>query len=289
MHRTQRPVLPVVLFALLLCLTACTARHGSTLPVPPPVPEPQADDRAARIWQRFVARADTAEVMTGPFRISASLRYTDGSGKSTRVSSLLWGNGKADSPYPLRLDLLAGVGTVVAKVHEDADSFTAYAPEEKTAWTHQGGTRTLASFGVPIPLSLGDLTMLLTGRSGLLFIPPSRHAGAGVPPEHRLTDNGAWYAVPDARLSGAVELSETGAPLAWKESGTDGWSVELKPDDVNPLLPTTLRISHPRGYSALIVVKEIARVSPPYSTARMELVLPPGTRREPLAMRTASH
>ena len=273
----------LALLLLLLSLGACTARHGATLPTPPPVPEPQVDDRASQIWQRFVTRANTAEFMTGPFRINANLRYTDASGKSTRVSSLLWGNGKAGAPYPLRLDLLAGVGTVVAKVREDASSFTAFAPDEKTAWVHEGGSRTLASFGVPIPLSLSDLTMLLTGRSGLLFIPSTISNDTGVPPEHSLTDSGARYIVAGARLPGEVELSESGAPLAWRELGQNGWSVTLEPDEVNPLLPKRLRVSHPKGYSALIVVKEIARVSPPYSTAQMGLALPPDTRKEAMA------
>ena len=252
------------------------------MPAPLPVPEPQVDGRAAQIWQRFLTRANTAAVMSGPFRISATLRYNDGSGENTRVSSLLWGNGKADTPYPLRLDLLAGVGTVVAKVHEDANSFTAFAPEEKTAWVHDGSSRTLASFGVPIPLSLGDLTLLLTGRSGVLFLPATRQNDAGVPAEHRLTDKGARYVVPDARLPGELELSESGAPVAWTELQKSGWSIEFEPEEVNPLFPEKLRISHPKGYSALIVVKEIARVSPPYSTAQMSLSLPEGTKREPL-------
>jgi len=284
MLQIYRPCLFLLLLALLLGLTACTTRHGSTLPPLPPLPEPQTDDKAAQIWQRFMIRSATAEGMTGPFRINANLRYTDSTGKNTRVSSLLWGNGQADSPWPLRLDLLAGVGTVVAKVHEDATSFTAFSPDENTAWVHEGGARTLASFGVPVPLSLSDLTMLLTGRSGLLFIPASMHANAGVPPEHMLTENGARYIVPDARLPGVIELSESGAPIAWKELRPDGWSIEFEPDEVNPLLPIRLRISHPQGYSALIVVREIARVSPPYSTAQMNLVLPPKTRRKPLEL-----
>jgi len=245
---------------------------------PPSLPEAKPDDNAAQIWQRFTARANSAEGMTGPFRISANLRYTDSAGKNTRVSSLLWGNNQADSPWPLRLDLLAGVGMVVAKVHEDATSFTAFSPDENTAWVHEGGAQTLASFGVPVPLSLSDLTLLLTGRSGLLFIPTA------MPSEHTLTANGARYTVPDARLPGVIELSESGAPIAWTELKPGGWSIEFEPDEVNPLLPTRLRISHPQGHSALIVVREIARVSPPYSTAQMELVLPPKTRRKALEL-----
>ena len=287
MLQIYRPCLFLLLLVLLLGLTACATRYGSTLPPPPPLPEPQTDDKAAQIWQRFMIRSDAAEGMTEPFRINANLRYTDSAGKNTRVSSLLWGNGHVDSPWPLRLDLLAGVGTVVAKVHEDATRFTAFVPDENTAWVHEGGAQTLASFGVPVPLSLSYLTMLLTGRSGLLFIPASMQIGqanADVPPENLLTENGTRYIVPDARLPGIIELSESGAPIAWTELRPDGWSIAFESDEVNPLLPIRLRISHPKGYSALIVVREITRVSPPYSTAQMGLVLPPETRRKPLEL-----
>lgn len=269
----------LILTLLLLALPACTPREGARMPVPPPMPEPQIDDKAAQIWNRFTTRAGTAEVMTGPFRISANLRYSDASGKNTRVSALLWGNGKAESPYPLRLDLLAGIGSVVAKVREDASTFTAYIPDENTAYIPSDDVRTLSSFGVPIPLSLGDLTLLLTGRSGALFLPSAVHNDAATPQEHALTGTGARYTVPDAKLPGVLDLSAAGAPLAWKEAGPGGWSMEIEPDATNPLLPQRLRISHVQGHSALIVVKEISRVSPPYSSAQMDLPLPPGVER----------
>lgn len=170
---------------------------------------------------------------------------------------------------------------VVAKVREDATGFTAFSPEEQTAWAQQGAAPTLASFGVPIPLSLGDLTMLLTGRGGLLFIPAK--GGAEAPPqEHTLTNIGARYLVPNAKLPGRLELSENGAPVSWMENAPDGWSIVLEPDTANPLLPKKVRVFHPKGYSALIVVKDIARVSPPYSAAQLDIALPPGTQQEPL-------
>lgn len=283
------PLFPVARLSLLLVLatlllSACAGRQssGRLEPAPATSEAEAADPKAAQIWQRYSARAVTAEGMTGPFRISANLRYSDAEGKNTRASALLWGNGKAENPYPLRLDLLAGVGTVVAKVRESARNFTAYVPEENTAYVYDDGSRTLASFGVPIPLSLGDLTLLLTGRSGALFLPTSTHNDAGIPVEHSLTANGARYAIPDARLPGVLELSETGAPLSWTELRDNGWVIGFESGKMNPLQPVKLRISHPRGYAALIVVKEIARVSPPYSVAKMTLELPPGTEKKAL-------
>lgn len=267
----------VLLLALSLC--AC-AGHKASVPDAPGLPEDQAfpGDKAARIWQKLDARAKSAEFMKGPFRISATLRYTDKAGDNTRVSSLLWGNGKTESPYPLRLDLLAGVGSVVAKVREDEISFVVYSPEEKTAYVHEGSPATLSSFGVPIPLSLSDLTLILTGRGGLLFLPENQ--SGRIPEDRKETPDGAHFIVPGAKLPGELEVSDEGAPLEWHEINKDGWSIVMEPGDKDPLVPKKLRVSHTKGYSALINVKEIARVSPPFTKAQLELPLPPGTTKK---------
>ena len=131
-------------------------------------------------------------------------------------------------------------------------------------------------------LALDDLTLLLTGHGDKLFLPAGTRTDSGVPPEHNLTAEGASYLINNAPLPGILELSDTGAPIAWREQRADGWRIEIEPEDENPLLPRKLRISHPKGYSALILVKEVSRVSPPYTTTQMDLPLPPGTAVKPL-------
>ncbi|MDL2266422.1 hypothetical protein LJC46_00335 [Desulfovibrio sp. OttesenSCG-928-G15] len=280
MHRPVFARLLLLLFVV-FSLAACAGHKASV----PAAPEPPKDtdlsgDKASRIWQKLVSRAKSAEFMKGPFRISATLRYTGKDGKNTRVSSLLWGNGKAESPYPLRLDLLAGVGTVVAKVREDEIRFVVFAPEEKTAYVHEGSAATLSSFGVPIPLSLSDLTLILTGRGGLLFLPEANESR--IPEDRKETPTGAHFIVANAKLAGELEVSEQGAPLEWHEINRDGWTIIMEPGEKDPLIPQKLRISHTQGYSALITIKEIARVSPPFTKAQLDLPLPPGTTEKPI-------
>ena len=277
---TTHTLRPLAFLCLLLFCSACSPHTAG--PKPDAGALPESGDKAVRIWQRYAARAAVAQSITGPFRLSANLRYTAASGESTRVSALLWGNGKAASPYPLRLDLLAGIGSVVAKIREDSTSFVAFAPDDKTAYTHARDDRTLVSFGVPIPLALDDLTLLLTGHGDKLFMPAGVRTDSGAPPVRKLTAQGASYQVDNAPLPGILELSDTGAPIAWREQREDGWRIEIEPEDENPLLPRKLRISHPKGYSALILVKEVARVSPPYTSAQLDLPLPPGTAVKPL-------
>ena len=268
----QRLAYLVLLFTLLLCSGCVTSQKH----VAPGGPQVESGDKAERVWRRYVARATTADALTGPFRISASLRYTEPSGDSTRVSSLFWGNGQKASPYPLRLDLTAGIGTVVAKIREDATSFVAYSPDEKTAYTSDRGDRTLVSFGVPIPFTLGDLSLLLTGHGSSLLLPSVPTTDSGVPPVNRPTQDGVAYTLAGTKLAGILELSSDGVPLSWRESG-GGWAISFEPGEANPLQPHRLRIAHPQGHSALIVVRDMSRVSPPFSVGQLDLPLPPGT------------
>lgn len=268
-----------VLLLLALLLASACAPKAPPPPPAPPAPLPEAErpvDKGAAIWREFYTKASNAGFMSGPFRISGTLRYTDDKGETHRVSSLLWGNGKAANPYPLRLDLLAGIGTVAAKVREDANRFLVYIPDEKRAYLAEGEGSTLASFGVPVPLSLGGLTQILTGLPGALFLPEKVQEEPSTP-EYTLTGKGARFLIVRAALPGELELSDSGIPLGWKEAGGKGWSITFEPGDKNPLQPQKLRIAHPGGHAALIVVKEIARVSPPYTAEQMGLEIPPGT------------
>lgn len=277
------PVRHILLLLLAFGCAACAARG----PAPAPAPEPQetgTEDRAVLLWERYVARAQAADEMTGPFRISANITYSDPRTKGTRASALLWGNGRAESPYPLRLDLMGGIGVVAAKAREDEQSLVVYVPEESAVYMQRNGAHSLASFGVPVPLSLADLTLLLSGRSGVLFLP----RGAALPADHSLTADGARYAVPDARLPGVIELSSTGAPVLWHEPSDKGWSISIEPGAVNPLLPKHLNIMHPGGYSARILVKDIERISSPYAAAQLDLPLPKGTEQRLVAEQPAT-
>jgi hypothetical protein len=282
----SRPRLAAPLFLFLALLaSACAPKQPPVLVAPPPetAPEPE-EDEASRVWRRFAQKAAAADVLSGPFRASATLRYTDQQGKNQRVSALLWSNNQAQSPWPLRLDLTAGVGTVVAKAREDQRAFSLYVPDEESVYTGEGGGRTLASFGVPVPLSLSDLTLLLTGRAGALFLPRGAQGEqAGVPEERGQSGGGAEFTLRGVPLPGILTLAASGVIVSWREARSGGWRIDFEPDDKNPMQPRRLRINHGQGWSARVVVRELARVSPPYSEARMALDLPPGTVTKPLA------
>ncbi|MDR2799929.1 MAG: hypothetical protein LBB52_01520 [Desulfovibrio sp.] len=266
---------------LLLTLNACTARQGAILPpAPPKAPDIAAEIRAGNIWKLFRENSGKAAATSGPFRISATMRYKGEDGTNNRVSVLFWGNGDPEAPRPLRLDLLAGIGVIAAQIREDAKNFVAFVPNKKTSYTYNGESRTISSFGVPLPLSLSDLALLLTGCYGELFAP----GVVSTPRAYALTGRGAEYALENVGIGGILELSDAGLPLSWREDA-QGWNMEMEYAENAPTLPARLRVSHPRGYSALVVIRDMERVSPPYEPGQLALLIPEDTANRALAPR----
>ncbi|MDR3176332.1 MAG: hypothetical protein LBU06_07365 [Desulfovibrio sp.] len=265
----------------LLTLNACSARQDATLPsAPPKTRDVAAELKAGQIWKQFMETSGKAAAASGPFRISATMRYKGEDGTNNRVSVLFWGNGNPGSPRPLRLDLLAGIGIVAAQIREDAKNFVAFVPNKKISYTYDGESRTISSFGVPLPLSLSDLALLLTGCYGELFSP----GAVRMPRTYALTARGAEYALEKTKLGGILELSETGLPLSWREDAA-GWSMDMEYAEDAQAIPERLRVSHPRGYSALVIIRDMERVSPPYESGQLALLIPEGTENRAITPR----
>lgn len=69
-------------------------------------------------WLKFTALSAAPAT---PYRLQLSLRF-GAKGDTRRVTALFWGN----SERQLRLDVMAGVGAVVAKILEDGQHFLVY-------------------------------------------------------------------------------------------------------------------------------------------------------------------
>ena len=125
------------LIVLMFMASAC-ARQPSTVP-----PADSADR-----WQAFVARSGA--VKEAPYLLNASLRFGT-EGDTRRVTALLWGNDSRS----LRMDVMAGIGAVVAKIWESGDEFLVYSPTENRAFFHQGSNKPLLRVGVPVAMQDG--------------------------------------------------------------------------------------------------------------------------------------
>ena len=229
-------------------------------------------------WKAFTARAMATKNGMPPFRLSAGLRYTTEQGNSARVSALLWSNGKADL-HPIRLDLSAGIGSLVAAIREDTSTFAAYDPGENVLYMHARGEHTLVSFGVPIPLTLSDLSLLLTGRCGHLFLPENTANAPTLPANRTASVRGTFFPLYDAALPGILEIGPNGALLSWREHKGNGWLMEFEPSKEDPLRPQKVRIMHPAGREALITLKSVSHPEAPFSPAQLNLAVPENARR----------
>ena len=180
--------------ALLCCfLLACAcARQPSTADL-----GPEAQARLENRWQKFTAVSDAAPL--APYRLQMSLRFGT-EGDTRRVTALFWGN----SGRQLRLDVMAGVGAVVAKILEDGQHFLVYSPGENKAYFYQGAAKPLLKVGVPVPFDLGHLADLLNGRYAAVF--GAEHTAAAL-----LPDGLARYEL-SGKPGGSVSLNAAGLP-----------------------------------------------------------------------------
>ena len=207
-------------------------------------------------WQQYLAVCDAAK--PEPYRLQMSLRFGN-EGDSRRVTALAWGN---DTSW-VRLDVMAGMGVTVAKIMQDGEHFLVFDPRNNKAYFHQGANKPLLKIGVPLPFDLGQLTALLCGQY------------AGVFGRESVGMSGAAHALPgDATLT----LDNQGRPVAWAER--NGWQMELGHDDDG--LPTKVRLTHPNGKKAIVLVKEREKPAP-FAAEQLRIALTPGTDVLPLA------
>ena len=261
---------------LILALLMTTMLQGCAPRVVPGVPAPA--DQADAAWHAYRSWAQGNDAEAGPFRLNASLRYKTGEHDGNRVVALLWSNGEV----PLRLDIMAGIGATVARIREDDTTFLAYSPNENKAYYHNGDGRALLSFGVPVPFSVPDLAYLLNGRFGRVF--DDARADARL-----VADGGIAYTLPRGRVRGMLELSPEGRPRHWTDTPPGekqaGWDMRIDYDEAVPPLPRKITITHAKGYSAILLVKERERPQA-FTGEQLGLELPEGAEVLPLRQGT---
>ncbi len=267
---------PALLLALVLVVSACA----------PKIELPRFDDAGANhaaFRERFVAPLVNASGVA----VRASLLYSTPS-RSNRTDVQLYG----DYARPLRLDVRAGLGSMVALMREDGAGLLAYYPDKKAAYAHMDPVIGAQLLGLPFPFSMRDLALVLAGHFGTL-VPDT------APPAIRaLADGGFAYSyasgpvrllVVDAhgrpqRMEG--ELSRYFKTQAEREgevvSGPRQWSLvfsDFPEDDGDPEGPArVLTLSLPKGESAVLRVKALDERGQPWPLKALSLVPPSDSR-----------
>ena len=212
------------------CLVALACLVAVACARTPVVESP--DSRDQQRWQQYLAVCDAAGAK--PYRLQMSLRFGD-EGDTRRVTALAWGN----DTNCVRLDVMAGVGVTVAKIRQEGEHFLVLDPRNNKAWFHEGANKPLLRIGVPLPFDLGQLTALLCGQYGEVF----GRSNAGM--------SGTAFALP-GDTHATLALDEQGRPAMWAEKGS--WQMAIDHDEAG--LPRKIRLTHPNGKKAILLVKE---------------------------------
>jgi hypothetical protein len=188
---------------------------------------------------------------------------------------------------PLRLDVRAGLGTMLALMREDSGGLLAFYPDRQKAYAHSDPVIGAQLLGLPFPFALKDLALVLTGSFGSL-IPPEpaslqpRPAGGFV---MRYSGGPVRLLAIDVhgrplRMEGLLspyfrtQAEREGQPV----SGPRTWAIDFSgypEEDGDPEGPATvLTLTLPKGESAVFRVRSLAQHPEPWPARALTLTLP---------------
>lgn len=275
--RSVSPRVPLARLAalgLLLALCACAPRLD--------IPSYELPRENMEAFQaRFVAPPLPAHGLA----VRASLLYSTPQ-RGNRTDVQLYG----EYALPLKLDVRAGLGTMLALMREDNAGLLAYYPDKKKAYAHSDPVIGAQLLGMPFPFALRDLAMVLSGNFGSL-IPPEPDAIRALasggfalsyskgPVRLLVLDR---YGRPE-RMEGPLsqhfktQAEREGQPV----SGPRDWSLAFSgypEEDGDPIGPATiLTLTLPKGESAVLRVRALTPRQEPWNDKALSLPLPAGS------------
>ncbi|HWR04535.1 MAG TPA: hypothetical protein VN419_11000 [Humidesulfovibrio sp.] len=275
MNRTLTARAPALgralLFLGLLALCACAPR----------IELPRHDEAAADLAafrERFVTPGPAGQGVA----VRASLLYSTPT-KANRTDVQLFG----DYERPLRLDVRAGLGTMLALMREDQSGLLAFYPNDKRAYAHSDPVIGAQLLGLPFPFALRDLALVLAGHFGTLV--PDQ------PARVRAIPGGGFAFSYDSGTVRLLVLDQYGRPERMEGllsqhfkaqverdgqavSGPRVWGLAFSgypEDDGDPVGPAkTLTLTLPKGDSAVLRVRSVTVHEEPWTTKALTLTLP---------------
>lgn len=207
-------------------------------------------------------------------RVRASLYYsrTKPTRRTNRTLVTLWG----DFGGPMRLDVSASIGTLLAHIREDRDGLLVFYPDDNRAYAHKNPVLGATRLGMPFPFSLAELGRALTGDfSGLA---PRRYATSA--------PDGGNFAYTFAK--GPVErvvLDRLGRPVRLEGRTTPARGGDARQwvfavdryEDAGPdkaALPERLTLSMDNGERGVLHIKSRELMLAPWPARSLALELP---------------
>lgn len=234
---------------------------------------------AEQLWEQYVTTAKARDT-SAPFRISASLRYAT-SDSGHRLVLMAWGNGVA----PVRMDLEAGVGKVIALIRQDSNSFIAYDPGAHKAYVNKNSSNALLRFGLPIPFGINELGHIMAGR--FTEVIPQKYLKVEAVPAggfaYTVAPKEQAQGAPSTKDASVLKLNMKGQPEEWTVgTGSNRMVMTIAKYDESTSLPGKYSIQYGEDNSAVLIIKERTALSASFTKEQLALDMPEGTEIKPL-------
>jgi len=258
---TAAPTVVLLVIFLLAASFGCTPKKAPGLEV----------DSPSAAWKVFREQYCSPAKEPG-LLLKSSLYYTRTypTKRTNRTLMSMWG----DFDGPMRLDISAGIGKLIAHIREDNEGLLVFYPTEKTAYAHVNPVLGATRLGMPFPFSLTELARVSMGDF------------SGLTPEGFIdvtqTKTGFVFTLHGSRAT-TITLDKTGRPIilegktakAYDSARTWRLGIDRYPeeDGVFPL-PGRLTLSMDNGEKGVLRIKSRELKRSPWTAKSMELKLP---------------
>jgi len=250
------------IFVVLLCaglFFGCAGRLGPDAEQPAEAFEQQAEN----IWTLFQARY-MGHCPARDFSVRASAMYENPE-QSSRVVLRMWGR----TDFPIRLDVQAGIGAMLAHWREDEHGWGGYAPGREQAFVARDVRAGAEMMGMLMPLRLDSLARMLAG-CWQDIVPPDydRAVLAGDEPE---------YVFQQGQSRFVLRLAMDGRPIVFSRIAPQGWSVRIDQWMDSPGSSPRRLTLRQGDQSAVLRLRSVDFFVDPWTPSELALDLPAGT------------
>ncbi|SDB04455.1 hypothetical protein SAMN05660653_00213 [Desulfonatronum thiosulfatophilum] len=228
------------------------------------IPLDIAPEQADLVWNRFHQQY-AANCTPLDFSLRASVNYASPDQQS-RIVLAMWGR----TDFPVRLDIRAGVGAMLAHWREGDSGWVGYSPTDNAAYFADSVQEGAQEMGLFMPLRLNALAQLLVGCWQTVVSPNYQHVQS--------TGGSLKFSYSINGMNISIHLTPDGHPLSIRQETPAGWVVDIDQwTDEARRIPR--RISLYQGdQSAVVRVQRLDLDVDPWQDHDLRLELPPGTR-----------
>ncbi|WP_031388087.1 hypothetical protein [Desulfonatronum thiodismutans] len=229
----------------------------------PPLPGYDDPDRVSIVWSLFQA-SFVQSCHPEDFSLRASVNFS-APDRHSRLIVSMWGR----TDFPIRLDVQAGVGAMLAHWREDHGEWLGYLPSSGEAYVAETVLEGARTTGLFMPVRLAALAQLLLGCWQALI--PLEYEAV------RLADDTLEFDVAGHSMPLTLTLAFDGRPVSVRGPEHGGWTVSVDQWESDP--PSRpRRISLIQGdQSAVIRVQRLETNVEPWRAEDLRLDVPPGS------------